>query len=336
MLITEYNRLTSQQKAAAVMVSMGTESASEIYKYLSETEVEQLTFEIAKLENLSPVTHQAVLSDFYSICLTQQVLTEGGLDYARGVLEKAFGLQAANQLLDKISQNFQKKAFSFIRKSDYKNLMALIQNEHPQTIALILSYARPDQASTIIGELPNSVKIEVVERIAKMDRTSPEIIREVERTLERKFASIVSTDLTELGGIDYIAEIMNGMDRGSEKYIFEELTKRDAKLADDIRKKMFVFEDIITLDDRDIQRALREIDTGDLTKALKGAPPEVQDVFYKNMSKRMVETIKGDMEYAVVRMREMEEAQQRIVAILRKLEEEEQISLSKGGDDMIV
>lgn len=336
MLITEYNRLTSQQKAAAVMVSMGTESASEIYKYLSETEVEQLTFEIAKLENLSPVTHQAVLSDFYSICLTQQVLTEGGLDYARGVLEKAFGLQAANQLLDKISQNFQKKAFSFIRKSDYKNLMALIQNEHPQTIALILSYARPDQASTIIGELPNSVKIEVVERIAKMDRTSPEIIREVERTLERKFASIVSTDLTELGGIDYIAEIMNGMDRGSEKYIFEELTKRDAKLADDIRKKMFVFEDIITLDDRDIQRALREIDTGDLTKALKGAPPEVQDVFYKNMSKRMVETIRGDMEYAVVRMREMEEAQQRIVAILRKLEEEEQISLSKGGDDMIV
>lgn len=336
MMITEYSKLTTQQMAAAVMVSLGTETASEVYRYLKENEVEQLTYEIARLENLSPVTHQAILSDFYGICLTQQVLTEGGMEYARSVLEKAFGLQTANQLLDKISQNFQKKAFGFIRKSDYKNLMALIQNEHPQTIALILSYARPDQASTIIGELPNSIKIDVVERIAKMDRTSPEIIREVEKTLERKFASIVSTDLTELGGVDYIAEIMNGMDRGSEKYIFTELSKRDAKLADEIRKKMFVFEDIISLDDRDIQRALREIDTGDLTKALKGAAPEVQAVFYKNMSKRMVETIKSDMEYAVVRMREMEEAQQRIVAILRKLEEEEQISLSKGGDDMIV
>lgn len=336
MMITEYSKLTPPQMAAAVMVSIGTESASEIYRYLKENEVEQLTYEIARLESLSPVTHQAVLSDFYGICLTQQVLTEGGMEYARSVLEKAFGLQTANQLLDKISQNFQKKAFAFIRKSDYKNLMALIQNEHPQTIALILSYARPDQASTIIGELPNSIKIDVVERIAKMDRTSPEIINEVERTLERKFASIVSTDLTELGGVDYIAEIMNGMDRGSEKYIFEELSKRDAKLADDIRKKMFVFEDIISLDDRDIQRALREIDTADLTKALKGAAPEVQNVFYKNMSKRMVETIKSDMEYAVVRMREMEESQQRIVAILRKLEEEDQISLSKGGDDMIV
>lgn len=335
-MITEYSKLTTQQMAAAVMVSLGTETASEVYRYLKENEVEQLTYEIARLENLSPVTHQAILSDFYGICLTQQVLTEGGMEYARSVLEKAFGLQTANQLLDKISQNFQKKAFGFIRKSDYKNLMALIQNEHPQTIALILSYARPDQASTIIGELPNSIKIDVVERIAKMDRTSPEIIREVEKTLERKFASIVSTDLTELGGVDYIAEIMNGMDRGSEKYIFTELSKRDAKLADEIRKKMFVFEDIISLDDRDIQRALREIDTGDLTKALKGAAPEVQAVFYKNMSKRMVETIKSDMEYAVVRMREMEEAQQRIVAILRKLEEEEQISLSKGGDDMIV
>lgn len=336
MMITEYSKLTPPQMAAAVMVSIGTESASEIYRYLKENEVEQLTYEIARLESLSPVTHQAILSDFYGICLTQQVLTEGGMEYARSVLEKAFGLQTANQLLDKISQNFQKKAFAFIRKSDYKNLMALIQNEHPQTIALILSYARPDQASTIIGELPNSIKIDVVERIAKMDRTSPEIINEVERTLERKFASIVSTDLTELGGVDYIAEIMNGMDRGSEKYIFEELSKRDAKLADDIRKKMFVFEDIISLDDRDIQRALREIDTADLTKALKGAAPEVQNVFYKNMSKRMVETIKSDMEYAVVRMREMEESQQRIVAILRKLEEEDQISLSKGGDDMIV
>lgn len=335
-MANDYAYMTSPQKAAAVMVSLGAETASKIYKNLRESDIEQVTFEIARLGNLSSETLEQVMNDFYGICLAQQVMTEGGLEYARDVLEKAFGSQMASQLLEKITKSLKTRAFEFIRKADYKNLMAIIQNEHPQTIALILSYARADQASTIISELPNATKIEVVERIANMDRTSPEMIKEVEKTLERKFSTIVSADYTEIGGIDYIAEIMNGMDRNSEKYIFTELEKRDAKLTEEIRKRMFVFEDIINLSSRDIQTALREIDTSDLTKALKGSQPEVQEVFFANMSKRMSENVKTDMEYLVVRMREVEESQQRIVAIFRRLEDEGKVVISKGGEDDIV
>lgn len=331
-------RLTNSQKAAAVMVSIGADSASKIYKFLRETELEQLTFDIAKLEPLSAADLEYVMNEFYGICLAQQVITEGGLDYARSVLEKAFGSQAATQLLDKVSKSLQTKAFDFIRKADYKNLMAIIQNEHPQTIALILSYARADQASTIIAELPNNVKVEVVERVAKMDRTSPEMIKEVEKTLARKFSSIVSSEYTEIGGIDYIAEIINSMDRGTEKYIFDELGKRDPKLADEIRKRMFVFEDIVNLNSNDIQRILREVDSKDLTVALKGSPQDVQDVFFANMSKRMAESIKSEMEYLTgLRVREVDEAQQRIVAVIRRMEETGDITISKGGkDDLLV
>ena len=333
----EYAYLTNAQKAAAIMVSLGAETASKIYKNLRENEIEQLTYEIARLNPLSSDTLEKVMNDFYGVCLAQQVLTEGGMDYAREVLEKAFGSQMASQLLEKVTKSLRTKAFEFIRKADYKNLMAIIQNEHPQTIALILSYARSDQAATIISELPNSTKIEVVERIANMDRTSPDIIKEVERTLERKFSTIVSTDYAELGGVDYIADIMNNMDRSNEKYIFDELTKRNAGLAEEIKMRMFVFEDIVNLDPRDIQTALREIDPTDLTKALKGSQPDVQEVFFSNMSKRMSETVKSDMEYMTVRMREVEESQQRIMAIFRRLEEEGKITISKGGeDDMIV
>ncbi len=332
----DYVYLSDPQKAAAIMVSLGADSASKVYKNLRESEIEQLTFEVARLDHLSAETIEQVMNDFYGLCLAQQVMTEGGLEYARDVLEKAFGSQMATQLLEKITKSLKTRAFEFIRKADYKNLMAIIQNEHPQTIALLLSYARADQASTIISELPNATKIDVVERIANMDRTSPEMIREVEKTLERKFSTIVSEDYTEVGGIDYIAEIMNGMDRNSEKYIFSELEKRDAKLTEEIRKRMFVFEDIAKMSSRDIQTALREIDTADLTKALKGSQPEVQDIFFANMSKRMSENVKTDMEYLVVRMREVEEAQQRIVAIFRRLEDEGKVVISKGGDDDII
>jgi flagellar motor switch protein FliG len=216
--------------------------------------------------------------------------------------------------------------------------MTTIQNENPQTIALILSYARQDQAATIISELPKEIRIDVVERIAKMDRTSPEIIAHVERVLERKFTAMVSTDFMEVGGINFIAEVMNNVDRSSEKFIFDELFKRDAKLADEIRKKMFIFEDIVTLDSMSIQRFLRDVDSKDLVVALKAATPEVSEVIFQNMSQRMGETVRSDIEYLHnVRMRDVEEAQQRIVAVIRKLEEDGEIIISKGGkDDMIV
>jgi len=230
------------------------------------------------------------------------------------------------------------KAFEFIRKADYKNLMNMIVNEHPQTIALILSYARASQASSIIAELPKEIRVDVVERIAKMDRTSPEIIRQVEAILEKKFESILSVDLLEVGGINYIAEIMNNVDRGTEKFIFDELNRRDPKLSEEIRKRMFVFEDIITLDPMSIQKFLREVDTKDMAIALKGSNKEVTAIIFENMSQRMGETIKSEMEYLHnIRVRDVEEAQQKIVAIIRRLEEEGEIIITKGGkDDFIV
>lgn len=329
--------LTDPQKAATIVISLGTEVAAGVYKYLSEEEIETLTYEIAKIQKLASDDVEDILNDFYSLCLTQKVVTEGGVSYARNVLEKAFGVQVANSLLDRVTRSLKTKAFEFIRKADYKNLMTTIQNENPQTIALVLSYARPDQAATIIAELPKEIRIEVVERIANMDRTSPEIINQVERVLERKFSAMVSMEFMEVGGINYIAEVMNSIDRGSEKFIFDELYKRDAKLADEIRKKMFIFEDIVSLDGISIQRFLREIDSKDLVIALRGSNPEVSEAIFSNMSQRMGETVRSDMEYLHnVRMRDVEESQQRIVAVIRKLEEEGEIIIAKGGKDEFI
>nr|WP_312577368.1 flagellar motor switch protein FliG [Sedimentibacter sp.] len=330
-------KLTGRQKAAAIIISLGAEDASKIYKFLREDEIEFLTYEIARLQQLSPQVMEDTLKDFYDICLTQKVITEGGLEYARNVLEKAFGAQAATNMLERATKTLRTKAFDFIRKADYKSLLTIIQNEHPQTIALILSYARADQASAIIAELPKEKRIDVVERIAKMDRASPEIIKQVEYALEKKFNSIISVDFTEIGGVNYIADIMNNMDRGNEKYIFDELSKKDVKLADEIRKRMFVFEDIVMLDSMGIQRFLREVDSKDLVFAIKGSNKEVTDVLFSNMSTKMVETIKSELEYTHnVRLRDVEESQQRIVSVIRRLEEEGELYIAKGGKDDII
>ena len=331
------DKLTDKQKAAAIIISLGADDASRIYKYLKEDEIEQLTYEISRLQHLSPQTMESTLKDFYDLCLTQKVITEGGLEYARNVLEKAFGSQTAASLLERVTKTLRSKAFEFIRQADYKNLLTIIQNEHPQTIALILSYARADQASAVIAELPKEKRIDVVERIAKMDRTSPEIVKYVEKELEKKFNSIVSVDLTEIGGINYVADIMNNMDRGNEKYIFDELNKKDAKLTDEIRKKMFIFEDIVTLDSMSIQRFLREVDSKDLVLSIKGSNKEVSDVLLSNMSTKMADTIKSELEYTHnVRLRDVEEAQQRIVSVIRRLEEEGEVIIAKSGKDDII
>ena len=331
------NQLTGQQKAAAVIISLGAENASKVYKYLREDEVEQLTFEIARMSHMSAEELDEILESFYQVCLTQKVITEGGIEYAKNVLEKAYGAQTAASLLERVTKSLRTKAFEFIRKADYKNLMAIIQNEHPQTIALILSYARADQAAMIIAELSKEKRLDVVERIASMDRTSPEIIKIVESNLEKKFSSLMSLDFTEFGGVNYIADIMNNMDRANEKYIFDELSRKDSELCEEIKKRMFVFEDITILDDMSIQRFLREVDSKDLVFALKGANQEVADVIFKNMSKRTSETIKSDLEFTHnVRLRDVEEAQQRIVGIIRRLESEGELVISKGGKDEVI
>lgn len=240
--------LTSVKKAAAVIIALGAERASEVYKYLNEDEIEQISLEIAKLERLSPEEMQSTVEDFYGLCITQKVINEGGVLYAKDVLEKAFGQQQATSFMERLSKSLRAKSFEFIRKADSKNIQMILQNEHPQTIALILSYARSDQAAQIIAELPRGVQLDVIKRIAELDRVSPEMIKLVEETLEKRFSAIITSDQVEVGGVPYIAEIMNRVDRATEKFIFDELGEKDAALAEEIHKLMFVFEDIAILD----------------------------------------------------------------------------------------
>lgn len=332
------DELSSKQKAAQVIIALGADVASSVYRHLAEDEIEKLTYEITRQESVRPEYSDQAIEEFYGLCVAQKVYLDGGVAYAKNVLEKAFGAQQGNAYLERVTKTIRTKAFDFIRKADYKNLMNMIVNENPQTIALVLSYARADQASSIIAELPKNIRVDVVERIARMDRTSPEVIKQVESILEKKFESVISVDLLEVGGINYIAEIMNNIDRGTEKFIFDELSRTDPKLSEEIRKRMFVFEDIIILDSFALQRFLREVDTKEMAIALKGANKDVATVVFNNMSQRMGETVQSEMEYLHnLRVRDVEEAQQKIVAIIRRLEEEGEIVIAKGGkDDLIV
>ncbi len=329
--------ITGVQKVATIITAVGSDRAAEIYKHLPEEEVEKVTFEVSKLPFMEMNVVDAILSEFYQLCLTQKVITEGGVTYAKSILEKAFGEQSAEQLMNKVTKSLKVKAFDFMRKADPKNMLAIVQNEHPQTIALILSHVRSDQASMVLSELPKDKRVDVVERIAKMDTASPDVIKSIEETLEKKFASVITMDTSDIGGVNYIADVLNQVDRSTEKIIFDELSIRDPDLVTEIRQKMFVFEDILALDESSIQRFIRDVDTKDLAVAIKGSNQEVTAVLYANMPQRMQESIRSDIEYLHnVRMRDVEEAQQRIVSIIRRLEEEGEIVIGKGGGDEII
>lgn len=308
-----------------------------VYKHLHEEEVEKLSMEVARLEKLTSEEMQNIVDDFYGLCVTQKVISEGGVLYARDVLEKAFGAQLAASYMERISMAMQTMAFEFVRKANYKNIMMMIQNEYPQTIAFVLSYAKAEQASKIISELPTSLQLDVIKRIATLESVSPEIVGIVESTLERRFSSVVSVDMTEIGGVNYVADIINHTDRTTEKRIFDELNKTDPALSENIRKLMFVFEDIINLDDITIQRVLREVETQDLAIAIKGSNEDVKNVLLNNISARAKENILSDIEYLRnVRLRDVEEAQQKIVNVIRHLEETGEIVISRGGGDEII
>ena len=333
----DIQELTNLQKAAIVVTSIGAENAAYVYKRLSDDDVERLTYEISSLPYLEANVVDSTLNEFYELCLTQKVISEGGIEYARSVLAKAYGVEQANKLMERVSKSMQTKAFEFVRKSDYKNLLAIIQNENPQTIALVLSYVKSEQASAVLQELPKEKRVEVVERIAKMESASPETIHSIEETLERKFAAVVSMDLTTVGGVNFVADILNKVDRGTEKHIFDELSSKDPALVEEIKKKMFVFEDILGLDSMSIQRFIRDVEAKDLAIAIKGSNAEVAAALYANMPQRMQESIQQEIEYLHnVRMRDVDEAQQRIVGIIRHLEEEGELVIGKGGEDEII
>ena len=329
--------LSGTQKAAILLIALGPEKSSLIFKYLKEEEIEELTLEIANTRSVSSEIKEAVINDFYGVCLAQQYIAEGGITYAKELLEKALGEDKAMDVISKLTASLQVKPFEFIRKADATQLLNFIQDEHPQTIALILSYLSPQQAAMIVSALAPDRQADVAKRIALMDRTSPDVIKEVKKVLESKLASLVNQDYTIIGGVDAVVDILNTVDRGTEKHIMETLEIEEPELADEIRKKMFVFEDILLLDDRAIQRVLRDVDNSDLAIALKGANEQVQAAIFNNLSKRLAVMIKEDMEFmGPVRMKDVEEAQQKIVNIIRKLEDSGEIVISRGGGDEIV
>lgn len=330
--------LDTKQKAAVVVVSLGADKASQIYKYLSEEDIEDLTFEVAKMGKTTNAQVESALDEFYKLCLTHKMMTDGGLDYARDVLEKAFGESTARSLLEKVSKTLQSRPFNFFMKGDPKALLSLLQHERPQVIALIMSYMDAEQAAKVLEQLPEGKRIPTVEAMAKMDRVSPEAIAIVEEEMKRKFATIItSEDNMNLGGIDFVADIMNNVDRSNERRIFEELDKTNPDLCQSIKDKMFVFENILDMDDRSVQRFIRDCDAKDIVFALKNASEEMKSLFFSNMSKRMAETVRGDLETTTnVRLKDVEEAQQRIVNIIRQLEESGEVIISKGGDEQDV
>jgi flagellar motor switch protein FliG len=331
------SEITGVQKAAVLLIALGPEKSAKIFKHLKEDEIEQLTLEIANTRSVSPAMKEQVLDEFYEICLAQQYIAEGGIAYAKELLEKALGEEKAKDVIGKLTASLQVRPFEFVRKTDASQMLNFIQDEHPQTIALILSYLSSGQASSIISALPPDKQADVAKRIAQMDRTSPDVIKEVEKVLERKLSSLVNQDYTIVGGVDSIVAILNTVDRGTEKHIMETLEIEEPELADEIRRKMFVFEDILSLDDKSIQRVLREVDNNELAVALKGSNEEVQTVIFNNLSKRLASMIKEDMEFmGPVRLKDVEEAQQKIVNIIRKLEDSAEIIISRGGGDEII
>ncbi|MBU9720317.1 MULTISPECIES: flagellar motor switch protein FliG [Bacillaceae] len=330
-------QLTGREKVAILLISLGPDVSANVYKHLSEEEIEKLTLEIAGVRKVDNQTKEEVLDQFHQLALAQDYITQGGIGYAKSVLEKALGEDEAMQIINRLTSTLQVKPFDFARKADPTQILNFIQNEHPQTIALILSYLESEQAGQILSELPQELQADIARRIALMDSTSPEIVNEVESILEQKLSATVTQDYTQAGGVESVVEVLNSVDRSTERTILDALEIQDPELAEEIKKRMFVFEDIVTLDNRSIQRVIRDVENEDLQLALKVASDEVKETVFNNMSQRMVETFKDEMEFmGPVRLRDVEEAQTRIVGVIRRLEDAGEIVIARGGGDDII
>lgn len=329
--------LTGRQKAAILLITLGPEVSAQVFKHLRDEEIDQLTLEIANVRTVDSEEKESILSEFHQICMAQEYISQGGITYAKEILERALGSQKAIDILNRLTATLQVRPFDFARKADPAQILNFIQNENTQTIALVLSYLQAEQASEILSSLPQEKQAEVAKRIALMDSTSPEVISQVERVLEQKLSTTVTQDYTSAGGIESIVNILNGVDRGTERTILDSLEIQDPELAEEIKKRMFVFEDIVNIDNRSIQRIIRDIENADLQLSLKVASEDVQDAIFRNMSKRMSESFKEEMEFmGPVRLRDVEEAQTRIVATIRRLEDAGEIIIARGGGDDII
>jgi flagellar motor switch protein FliG len=329
--------MTGKQKAALLLISLGPDVSAAVYKYLNEEEIERLTLEISGVKKVESSVKEEIIEEFHNIALAQDYISQGGIGYAKTILEKALGKDHAQAIINRLTSSLQVRPFDFARRADPSQILNFIQNEHPQTIALILSYLDAQQAGMILSSLPQEVQADIAKRIATMDSTSPEVISEIEAVLERKLSSTVTQDYTETGGIDAVVSVLNGVDRSTEKTILDALEIQDPELAEEIRKRMFVFEDIVTLDNRSIQRIVRDSDNADLILSLKVSSEEVKGILYRNMSQRMAESFQEEIDImGPVRLRDVEEAQSRIVATIRRLEDSGEIIIARGGGDDII
>ena len=336
--MAKVKKLIGVQKAAILMIALGPDISSSIIKRLPDQMIEKVTYEIANMTKITSQQRNEVLKEFLDMTFAQDYISEGGLDYARNILTKALGTQKAKEMIDMVSEiTQQRRPFAMARKADAQQLFHTISREHPQTIALILCYLQPDKAATILSGLPQELQADVASRIATMNRTSPVIIRQVESVLEKKLSSIIGNDYETVGGVGTLVDILNSSDRGTEKNIINDLEKEKPDLAEKVRSNMFVFEDIITLDSASIQRILREVDSRDLALALKISSEDVANSIYQNLSKRAAQTLREDIEFmGPVRLVEAEEAQQKIVALIRKLDETNEIIIARGGENVVV
>lgn len=329
--------LSGKQKAAVLLISLGPDSSAQVYKHLSEEEIEKLTLEISNIRKINTDIQGHVIEQFHQIALAQDFISQGGIGYAKTVLEKALGKNEALNIINRLTSTLQVRPFDFARQADPAQVLNFIQDEHPQTIALILAYLDSAQSGQILSSLPHEMQGDVAKRIALMDSTSPEVINEVERILEKKLSTTVTQDYTKVGGLETVVQVLNGVDRSTEKTILDELEAQDPELVEEIKKRMFVFEDIVTLDNRAIQRVVRDVENNDMMLALRAASDEVKEIVFQNMSQRMAETIKEEMEFmGPVRLRDVEEAQTRIVLVIRRLEDAGEIVIARGGGDEVI
>ena len=330
-------QLRGAQKAAVLLISLGPEISGEILRHLKEEEIEQLSLEIASLRKVHPEVRDQIFDEFVDMLAAQEYMTQGGMEYAQSLLEQGLGPEKARMILNRLTATLQVRPFDFARNTDPAQLLSFLQNEHPQTIALIMAYLQPEQAGMILSALSPELQIEVAKRLSRLDQTAPEVIEDVESILEQKLSAFVTHDTAHAGGLEVAVEILNRVDRATERTIMAALEEDDPELAEEIRKRMLVFEDIITLTDRDVRLVIQQVDSKDWQYALKTASDSVKSKLFRNMSKRQVEAILEDMEFlGPVRLKDVEDAQQRVVAVIRRLEEAGEIVIARSGEDELV
>lgn len=335
---TQIESLSGLKKAAIFLVSLGADASAQVFKRLDEAEIEVLSAEISRLREVSGSVTAAVLKEFNQMALAQEYITQGGINYAMEILDKALGRQKALEIVSRLQANLQPAPFAVMKKADPKHLLDFIRREHPQTIALILANLESDAASVILSDLPPENQIDVLLRLANMDKTSPEVLKQIEQVLEKRVSAVFAQEVSSMGGAKAVAEILNRVDRNTEKKIFQTLEEIEPELAEQIKRLMFTFEDMVLVDDRGIQRVLKEVDQRDLALALKASGEDVSGKVFKNMSERAAAIIHQEIEYlGPVRLRDIEDAQLRIVSITRRLEETGEIIIAgRGGGDEIV